>query len=102
MKRVMLVFGLSVCLLSVRGQDSLSLKSGKVMAGEIISFADNTVRIRIKSDTLNYKLDEIKSLRYNGPVTAKNIQMPSQTETENRDRKKEIKGVGISPVKIER
>jgi hypothetical protein len=80
MKEVMLVFGFCICMLSVKGQDSLSLKSGKSVTGQIVSFADSIVRIKIGSDTLDYKLDEIKSIRYNGPETGKSIQVPVKIE----------------------
>lgn len=99
MKKVMLVFGFSICMLSVKGQDSLSLKSGKSMTGQIVLFAHNIVRIKIGSDTVDYKLDEIKSIRYNGPATGKNIQLPVKIEAENRETKNKGKEIEVRPVK---
>lgn len=101
MKKVMLVFVFFICALGVNGQDSLSLKSGKSMTGQIVSFADSMVRIKTGSETFGYKLSEIESLRYNGPVTAENVQVPEKTETGNSDVKKRRKESGMNPVKIE-
>ena len=100
MKKAMVVFGFCICMLSVKGQDSLSLKSGRSMTGQIVSFADNIVRIKIASETFDYKLDEIKSIRYKGPETAKNIQVPVKNDAGNRETKSGRKETEVTPVKV--
>ena len=95
MKKVLLVSGLSICFFIVKGQDSILLKSGKSITGQIFSFENNIVRIKIGQDTSVYKLEEIKSLKYNGPSTKLNM---SPVPVKDKVRRKEIEA---SPVKIE-
>jgi len=95
MKKVLSVSGLCICFFIVKGQDNILLKSGKSLTGQIFSFENNIVRIKVGQDTSVYKLDEIKSLTYNGPATTTNGPVPLQ----DKNQKKEL---GVKPVKIER
>ncbi|HEV8283589.1 MAG TPA: hypothetical protein VGQ09_04725 [Chitinophagaceae bacterium] len=95
MKKTILFFGLGICLISTKAQDTIWLKSGKTLAGQIFSFADNNVKIKTGNDTFIYKLEEIKSLRYNGPAGKATDATPVYAE--DKKRKKEI---ASKPVKI--
>lgn len=94
MKKVKLVFGFCICFFSAKAQDTVWLKSGKSIAGQIYSFADNIVRIRVGNDISTYKLDEIKSLRYNGPTIKMNTPVPL------RNKRREVE-IEAKPIKIE-
>lgn len=98
MKMTILFFGLGTCFFSAKAQDTIWLKSGKSLAGQILSFASNNVKIKTGNDTLIYKLEEIKSLRYNGPAEKTNIPVPVYIES--KDDKKSKNDMTAKPVKF--
>lgn len=99
MKKLTLCFGFSIAFLSVNAQDTVWLKSGKSLTGQILSFADSIVTIKVKRDTLIYKLEEIKSLRYNGPAIKGNTATPVKNSKAGNDKKKDE--IEVKPVKKE-
>jgi len=91
MKKTTLVIALSFYFFSSKAQDTIWLKSGKTVEGHILSFANKNVSIKIGNETSVYKLDEIKSLRYNGPggKSKDGASFAIKTETD-KNRKYEI------------
>jgi len=61
----------------------------------LFSFAGDYVRIKSKNDILVYKLEEIKSVRYNGPETKKDMGGPVPTSSKDKNRKVGIEGKSV-------
>ena len=99
MKKTIFVFGLAICFFSAKAQDSIWLKSGKTVEGQILSFTDNTVGIQVDKKTSVYKLAEVKSLRYNGPV--ERASTPVQIYIDAKGDKNRKTEMPAGPVKIE-
>ena len=91
MKKTTIVIVFSFYFFSTKAQDTLWLKSGKIVEGYIVSFANKNVSIKTGNETSVYKLDEIKSLTYNGPggKSKDAASFPIKTET-GTNRKDEI------------
>jgi hypothetical protein len=68
------------------------------MRGQVFSFADSTVMLKSENDTVVYKLKEIKSIRYHGPVTKTNKIQRVRTHGKNDNSEADI---DVKPIKIE-
>lgn len=108
MKKATLIIALSSCFWGANAQDTIWLKSGQTLSGYILSFTDgftdnSVVTIEVKSDTLVYKLNEIKLLRYNGGYAgmgkSKNGFPVYAEDKDDKSRKKKI--AAKPPVKTE-
>lgn len=101
MKKAILFLALFLSFISLKAQnDTIWLKSGNVMRGQIFSFADSTIRIKSENDTVVYTLKEIKSIRYHGPELRelKRVQGPGKNKNRNiRIEAKPIKMVSRRP-----
>jgi hypothetical protein len=97
MKKSSLIIALSFFFFSAKAQDIIWLKSGKKIEGSIVSFANKNVRIKIGIETSIYKLDEIKSFQYNGPVEKSNE--PAPTSFPVKTSKKQKGEMEARPVK---
>ena len=95
------MLALAICYMGANAQDTLWLKSGKTISGHISSFADNNVTIKVANETTVYKLDEIKSLRYNGPGTKMIAAEPVKVTNEVVVSKSRKKTIEAKPIKIE-
>ena len=100
MKKIIFVLGLCIGFFNLKAQDTIWLKTGKSIIGRISSFADNTVKIKTANGEFVYKLDEIKSLKYNGPAKEMN-QSLAKIVPDNKGNKSRKDEIEAKPVKTE-
>ncbi|HEX5154786.1 MAG TPA: hypothetical protein VFW07_25240 [Parafilimonas sp.] len=102
MKKTKLIIAFSLFFFCTKAQDTIQLKSGKTLEGHILSFANKNVSIKIGNETSVYKLDEIKYIRYNGPVEKSNEAAPAFFPVKTGDNKKQNEQAEARPIKIEK
>lgn len=92
-----MVIVLSFFFFGIKAQDTIWLKNGKQIEGNILSFANKKVSIRTGAETSVYKLDEIKSIQYNGPIEKSNEK--TQASFPVKTDKKQKEEMDARPVK---
>lgn len=108
MKKIILFIAFCIVFVSAKAQDTIWLKSGQTITGYILSFTNgfresSTVTIQLKTDTAVYKMNEIKSISYNGGTAgaekSKNLFPVYDEDRGNKKHKRER--AAKSPVKTE-
>lgn len=97
MKKTTMIIALSFCFFGIKAQDTVWLKSDKTIEGSIVSFANKKVSIKAGNETFVYKLEEIKSIHYNGSV--KKTNEPTEESFPIKTSKKPEEEMRARPVK---